>query len=438
MGFWDDDDAEFFELYWMDETLKERAENKRLREELEEKEFLEDELYESSDEYSYSDDAYDERQARHEEIQDLIDFGDYTFEELKKLHPDLTEAELYRDFDTTMLLTKDVVDDYDPDNKNVCEDIQDVIDSGFYTKAEILRMYRGLDEKALKEHFNIEKLIPEEVSSQIVDIPDMPLYGHDGFNAEGMSAEEFDSYMPENPPKPLWYTASNDSESEKGSEENTLRQSKAKKTRRIIIWSVIAALVIAAIVIIIVMASAKREAKRQALYDEAVEKVMQGNWWDTIDTFESLSKIQYKGARDFYLFCKGKKQYAEGDLKAAYKTVGQMMLKDVTAEQGEYLEDFFFELDHKYHRIYGYDLPASYKRNRGSNSSSSGSGKNSSSSGSHSSSSGSHSSSSGSHSSTKTDPYNAKDYANEEDFYEDYYNDFIDFDEAEEYWEEHN
>lgn len=40
--------------------------------------------------------------------------------------------------------------------------------------------------------------------------------------------------------------------------------------------------------------------------------------------------------------------------------------------------------------------------------------------------------------STKTDPYNAKDYANEDDFWEDYYNDFIDFDEAEQYWDAHH
>ena len=40
--------------------------------------------------------------------------------------------------------------------------------------------------------------------------------------------------------------------------------------------------------------------------------------------------------------------------------------------------------------------------------------------------------------STHTDPYNAKDYANEDDFWEDYYNDFIDFDEAEQYWDAHH
>lgn len=35
------------------------------------------------------------------------------------------------------------------------------------------------------------------------------------------------------------------------------------------------------------------------------------------------------------------------------------------------------------------------------------------------------------------DPYNAKDYSNEEDFYDDHWADFFDYFEAEEYWQEH-
>ena len=34
------------------------------------------------------------------------------------------------------------------------------------------------------------------------------------------------------------------------------------------------------------------------------------------------------------------------------------------------------------------------------------------------------------------DPYNAKDYVDPDDFYYDYYDDFIDYEEAEEYWED--
>ena len=37
----------------------------------------------------------------------------------------------------------------------------------------------------------------------------------------------------------------------------------------------------------------------------------------------------------------------------------------------------------------------------------------------------------------ETDPYNAKDYATPDDFYHDYYDDFYDYEEAEEYWDEH-
>ncbi len=41
-------------------------------------------------------------------------------------------------------------------------------------------------------------------------------------------------------------------------------------------------------------------------------------------------------------------------------------------------------------------------------------------------------------SSSDNDPYNAGDYANAEDFYDFNYDDFIDYDEAEEYWEENS
>ncbi len=39
---------------------------------------------------------------------------------------------------------------------------------------------------------------------------------------------------------------------------------------------------------------------------------------------------------------------------------------------------------------------------------------------------------------TTTDPYNAKDYNNEDDFYDDHYDDFADYNEAEEYYNDHN
>ncbi|MBR3263245.1 MAG: hypothetical protein IKF93_09055 [Lachnospiraceae bacterium] len=207
--------------------------------------------------------------------------------------------------------------------------------------------------------------------------------------------------------------------------ESVLKQPSELKKKRIIKWVVVSVLIAIGLAIIIVILSTNVSRKREATYNKAVEITMQGNWKDAIDTFESLNRIDYKGARDFYLYCKGKKQYEEGDLKAAYKTVGQTMLKDVTPEQREFILDYFFELDDEYHRRYGYDLPSSYKPSNSSNSSSS-------------SGSGRPSSNSGHNTSTKTDPYNAKDYANEDDFWEDYYNEFIDFDEAEQYWDAHH
>lgn len=45
---------------------------------------------------------------------------------------------------------------------------------------------------------------------------------------------------------------------------------------------------------------------------------------------------------------------------------------------------------------------------------------------------------SGSHSYSASDPYDAGAYSSADDFYYDYYNDFFDYEEAEEYWYEHN
>ena len=38
----------------------------------------------------------------------------------------------------------------------------------------------------------------------------------------------------------------------------------------------------------------------------------------------------------------------------------------------------------------------------------------------------------------KSDPYNAKDYRNEEDFYYDHYDDFFDYYDAEQYYRDHH
>ena len=46
--------------------------------------------------------------------------------------------------------------------------------------------------------------------------------------------------------------------------------------------------------------------------------------------------------------------------------------------------------------------------------------------------------SSSAHSSRDSDPYHAADYSDEEDFYEDHWDDFFDFEDAEDYWREHH
>lgn len=39
--------------------------------------------------------------------------------------------------------------------------------------------------------------------------------------------------------------------------------------------------------------------------------------------------------------------------------------------------------------------------------------------------------------SSKSDPYNAKDYGYADDFYDEYYDDFYDYEDAEDYWMDH-
>ena len=122
------------------------------------------EMYDLTEEEldAYDTDSLDEEeQWRHEEIQEDIDTGDYTEEDILQIYPDLTKEELERDYDLSQLITEEYVDDYSPTDKKVCEDIQTVIDSGFYTMSEILRMYRGLDEDELKSRFDLTKLAPE-------------------------------------------------------------------------------------------------------------------------------------------------------------------------------------------------------------------------------------------------------------------------------------
>ena len=104
---------------------------------------------------------------------------------------------------------------------------------------------------------------------------------------------------------------------------------------KVIKWVTIILLIAAAIVAVIIVVSSHRKNVLNEKYDQAVELTMKGNWKGSIETFEYLAKIDFKGSKDFYLYCKGKQQYEEGDLKAAYKTLGQAKLNGLTSEQRE-------------------------------------------------------------------------------------------------------
>ena len=197
-----------------------------------------------------------------------------------------------------------------------------------------------------------------------------------------------------------------------------------KEKRRLLNVAVIAIAVVAVIGAAVVCL----RTHHQNTYDKSVELALEGNWQDTIDTFQSLSKINYKASSDFYTFCKALKDYDEGNIEEAYDLMFHMYLSNVTQEQKLKMLEYWPEVRDTYEEKYGSQIPTIPSNSSGSNSGSSSNSSNSS----------NHSHSSGSHSSSSSDPYNASDYANEDDFWEDYYNDFIDFDEAEMYWEEHH
>ena len=187
-------------------------------------------------------------------------------------------------------------------------------------------------------------------------------------------------------------------------------------------------IVLAVILLGVVCFFGFRRVAKISQYDRCVELALEGNWQDTIDTFKSLAKLDYKGSTDFYAFCQALQYYDQGNIDMAYSITHYAYHSKVTYEQKLKMLEFESVVRKEYEKIHGRQYTVVPSSSSGSSSNNSG----------NSGSSGSHSHSSGSNSSTKTDPYNAKDYANEDDFWEDYYNDFIDFDEAEQYWEDNH
>ena len=199
-----------------------------------------------------------------------------------------------------------------------------------------------------------------------------------------------------------------------------------KEKWRYIILAIVAVAIIGAIITQVII----QKEKQRAVYDHCVDLALEGNWWDTIDTFRTLSKSNYEASSTFYDFCTALKYYDEGNIEDAHEVSYRMPFKGLTHEQRVKILEHYDVINDAYERKYGVRYPLTPTPSSGSsNNSSSHSG----------SSTGSQSNfSSGSHSSSTEDPYNISDYDDVDDFYDDYYYDFEDFDEAEMYWDDHH
>ena len=198
--------------------------------------------------------------------------------------------------------------------------------------------------------------------------------------------------------------------------------------------SIIVIIVMLIVGVIICVTIVKKE-KRRSLYEQCVGLVLEGNWQDTIDTLQELAESDYEASDTFYTFCTALKYFDEGNIEDAYDVTHHMYFTGATHEQRLKMLEYCSAVREAYERKYGvqYSFPPSSSPGSSNNNSS----PSNSSSGSSNSSRDSNTSS-GSNRPSATDPYNISDYDDVDDFYEDYYYDFEDFDEAEEYWDENH
>lgn len=193
-----------------------------------------------------------------------------------------------------------------------------------------------------------------------------------------------------------------------------------KDKRRLVKFVIIAAAIVAAVVLVVVI----QRTHNRTIYDRCVELALEGNWQDTIDTFQSLSNTGYEASREFYSFCQALKCYDEGNIKDACDKFYNMYFSKVTHDQRMKMLRFSYAARDAYKRKYGAEYPpVAFKPIVVSADSSDNSN--------------SHSGSSSQKPKSDSDPYNTKDYAHPDDFYDYYVDDFWDFEDAEDYYYEH-
>ena len=204
------------------------------------------------------------------------------------------------------------------------------------------------------------------------------------------------------------------------------------KRKNIIVFAAIVLAFFAIIAISIIAKSCYIESK----YNKAITLIDKAAYEEAKEQLKVIENEYYKDANDLIKLCEAYISYNNGCC-GVYMNIDDLDFEYQTKERKEAINEFIKKSKAEYDEFFQQLLEDSRKeaeeKEKDSNNSFN-SYKNQ-----------SNSSSSYSFTPYKSpskkdddDPYNAKDYSNEEDFYYDNYDDFFDYDDAEDYYNEHN
>ncbi|MCQ2471667.1 MAG: hypothetical protein MJ147_06485 [Clostridia bacterium] len=204
------------------------------------------------------------------------------------------------------------------------------------------------------------------------------------------------------------------------SEEEKIELKKTKRRNGII--AIVSIIVILALIITPIVSFNLNLSKG---YKEAVAIFENGSYEEAENAFKKLPKDDYNDTKSYVSLCEAHIAYDNGEIKKAYFETIDLCFKDVIDEQAKAIADFKEKVKaeydsyskaeekeqtnvKKYYRIPTTTKSYSYTFKNKTNQK------------------------------KDDDPYNVNDYSNEEDFYDDNYDSFFDYYEAEDYYKEHH
>ncbi len=202
------------------------------------------------------------------------------------------------------------------------------------------------------------------------------------------------------------------------SEEEKNQLNKEKRRNRII--AVVSIVVFLTLIITPVVSSNLNLSKS---YKEAVAIFESGSYEEAETSFKKLHKENYNDAKAYISLCEAHIDYDNGEIQKAYHKSLDASFENVTDEQAKSIADFKEKLKAEYDSYVEkqekeqakvkkyYRTPSTTK---------------------------SYTWKSKATPKKDDDPYNVNDYSNEEDFYDDNYDSFFDYYEAEDYYKEHH